>query len=77
MNIQEKIVSAAACGVKKLYGAEVPEKMLQLQATRPEFEGELTLVVFPLLKTSRKAPEATAQDLGERGVQLSHAARPA
>ena len=65
MNIQEKIVSAAACGVKELYGAEVPEKMLQLQATRPEFEGELTLVVFPLLKTSRKAPEATAQDLGE------------
>ncbi len=64
MSIQEKIISAALSGVKDLYGAEVPEKMIQLQETRPEFEGELTLVVFPLLKTSKKAPEATAQDLG-------------
>ena len=65
MSIQEKIISAALSGVKDLYGAEVPEKMIQLQETRPEFEGELTLVVFPLLKTSRKSPEATAQDMGE------------
>lgn len=65
MSIQEKITSAALSGVKDLYGAEVPEKMIQLQETRPEFEGELTLVVFPLLKTSRKSPEATAQDMGE------------
>ena len=64
MSIQENIVAAALSGVKELYGAEVPEKMIQLQETRPEFEGELTLVVFPLLKTSKKAPEATAQDLG-------------
>ena len=64
MSIQEKIISAALSGVKDLYDAEVPEKMIQLQETRPEFEGELTLVVFPLLKTSKKAPEATAQDLG-------------
>ena len=64
MSIQEKIIAAALSGVKDLYGAEVPEKMIQLQETRPEFEGELTLVVFPLLKTSKKAPEATAQDLG-------------
>ena len=64
MSIQEKIIAAALSGVKELYGAEVPEKMIQLQETRPEFEGELTLVVFPLLKTSKKAPEATAQDLG-------------
>ena len=65
MSIQEKIISAALSGVKDLYGTEVPEKMIQLQETRPEFEGELTLVVFPLLKTSRKSPEATAQDMGE------------
>ena len=64
MSIQEKIIVAALSGVKDLYGAEVPEKMIQLQETRPEFEGELTLVVFPLLKTSKKAPEATARDLG-------------
>ena len=65
MSIQEKIVSAALSGVKELYGAELPEKMIQLQETRAEFEGELTLVVFPLLKTSKKSPEATAQDMGE------------
>lgn len=65
MNIQENIINAALNGVKELYGVEVPEKMIQLQATRPEFEGELTLVVFPLLKTSHKSPENTAQDLGE------------
>ena len=64
MSIQENIVAATLSGVKELYGAEVPEKMIQLQETRPEFEGELTLVVFPLLKTSKKAPEATGQDLG-------------
>lgn len=65
MNIQENIINATLNGVKELYGVEVPEKMIQLQATRPEFEGELTLVVFPLLKTSHKSPENTAQDLGE------------
>ena len=65
MSIQEKIIAAAQSGVKDLFGAEVPEKMIQLQETRPEFEGELTLVVFPLLKTSKKSPEATAQSMGE------------
>ena len=65
MSIQEKLISAALSGVKELYGAELPEKMIQIQETRPEFEGELTLVVFPLLKTSKKSPEATAQDMGE------------
>ena len=51
--------------VKTLYGQEVPEKMVQLQKTKREFEGNLTLVVFPFLKISRKKPEDTAQDLGE------------
>ena len=51
--------------VKSLYGAEPAEGALQLQATRKEFEGDVTLVVFPLLKVSRKAPEATATEIGE------------
>ena len=51
--------------VVKLYGVEPAEGALQLQATRKEFEGDVTLVVFPLLKVSRKAPEATATEIGE------------
>lgn len=65
MKIEEQITTAALAAVKELYGAEVPEKMIQLQKTRSDFEGNLTLVTFPLLKTSRKKPEDTAQDLGE------------
>jgi arginyl-tRNA synthetase len=51
--------------VKSLYGVEVAPEALQLQATRKEFEGDVTLVVFPLLKVSRKAPEATGMEIGE------------
>ena len=51
--------------IVKLYGVEPAEGALQLQATRKEFEGDVTLVVFPLLKVSRKAPEATATEIGE------------
>ena len=65
MKIEEQITVAALAAVKGLYGTEVPEKMIQLQKTRSDFEGNLTLVTFPLLKTSRKKPEDTAQDLGE------------
>jgi arginine--tRNA ligase len=65
MKIEEQITIAALAAVKELYGTEVPEKMIQLQKTRSDFEGNLTLVTFPLLKTSRKKPEDTAQDLGE------------
>ena len=65
MKIEEQITVAALAAVKELYGTEVPEKMIQLQKTRSDFEGNLTLVTFPLLKTSRKKPEDTAQELGE------------
>lgn len=65
MKIEEQITVAALAAVKELYGTEVPEKMIQLQKTRSNFEGNLTLVTFPLLKTSHKKPEDTAQDLGE------------
>ena len=65
MSIENKICSSVIKAVKELYGADVPEKMVQLQKTKREFEGNLTLVVFPFLKTSRKKPEDTAQEIGE------------
>ena len=65
MTIEQQIVATAIAAVKELYGQEVPEKMVQLQKTRSEFEGNLTLVVFPFLKISHKKPEDTAQDLGK------------
>ena len=65
MKIEAQITIAALAAVKELYGTEVPEKMIQLQKTRSDFEGNLTLVTFPLLKTSHKKPEDTAQDIGD------------
>ena len=60
---------AAQAAVKALYGQEVPDKMVQLQKTRSEFEGNLTLVVFPFVKMARKSPEQTGQELGDYLVQ--------
>ena len=54
MKIEDKLVASVINGLKALYGQEVPEKMVQLQKTKKEFEGHLTLVVFPFLKMSRK-----------------------
>lgn len=65
MSIEGKICSSVIKAVKELYGADVSEKMVQIQKTKREFEGNLTLVVFPFLKTSRKKPEDTAQEIGE------------
>ena len=65
MNIEALISKAAGEAVKALYGMEASEKMLQLQKTRSEFEGNLTLVVFPFVKAARKSPEQTAQEIGE------------
>ena len=65
MKIESQIMSAAIEAVKTLYGQDVPEKMVQLQKTRSEFEGNLTLVVFPFLKISKKNPELTAQEIGQ------------
>ena len=62
-------MSAAQTAVKALYGQEVPEKMVQLQKTRSEFEGNLTLVVFPFVKMAKKSPEQTGQELGEYIVE--------
>ena len=69
MEIADKIMKAVQAVIEELYGQQVPEKMVQLQETRAEFEGQLTLVVFPFLKMSRKAPEATAQEIGEKLVE--------
>ena len=65
MKIEDKIVASVISGLKALYGQEVPEKMVQIQKTKKEFEGHLALVVFPFLKMSRKGPEQTAQEIGE------------
>ena len=69
MNIEALISKAAGEAVKALYGMEASEKMLQLQKTRSEFEGNLTLVVFPFVKVAKKSPEQTAQEIGEYLVQ--------
>ena len=65
MNVEALISKAAGEAVKALYEMEASEKMLQLQKTRSEFEGNLTLVVFPFVKAAKKSPEQTAQEIGE------------
>ena len=69
MNIEALISKAAGEAVKALYGMDANEKMLQLQKTRSEFEGNLTLVVFPFVKAAKKSPEQTAQEIGEYLVE--------
>ena len=64
MNIEEKLTASIISAINMLYGQEVPAKMVQLQKTKKEFEGHLTLVVFPFLKMSKKGPEQTAQEIG-------------
>ena len=64
MNIEKFLFEAVKSSVEALYGALEGEQ-LQIQKTRKEFEGDYTLVTFPLLKRSRKSPEATANEIGE------------
>ena len=71
MTIEQKIQQAAAEAVKTLYGFEASEKMLQLQKTRSEFEGNLTLVTFPFVKAAKKAPEAVGAEIGDYLVEHS------
>ena len=63
--MEQTITAAVITAIKELYGQDIPEKMAQLQKTRSEFEGNLTLVVFPYLKMSKKKPEDTATEIGE------------
>ena len=65
MNIEQQLTADARAAIKALYGQEVPDNLLQLQKTKREFEGHLTLVTFPLLRVSRKKPEETAQEIGQ------------
>ena len=65
MSTEQFIASKAVEAVKALYGAELPQSMMQVGVTRKDFEGDFTLVVFPLLKTTHKAPAVTAQEIGE------------
>lgn len=71
MNIEEKLTASIISAIQTLYGQDVPGKMVQLQKTKKEFEGHLTLVVFPFLKMSKKGPEQTAQEIG--GYLKEHA----
>lgn len=64
MKIEDKLAGSVALAVQQLYGQEAPAGAIQLQKTKKEFQGHLTLVVFPLLKLSRKNPEQTAQEIG-------------
>lgn len=65
MKIEQAIEASIALAIKELYGTEVEASLTQLQKTRKEFKGHLTLVTFPFLKISRKSPEQTAQEIGE------------
>lgn len=69
MNIENRLIPAVVRAIKTLYGEEVSADQVQLQKTKKEFEGHLTLVVFPFLRISKKKPEVTAQEIGEYLVQ--------
>lgn len=64
MNIEQHIISATLAAVKELYNQDLPENQISVQDTRPEFEGQLTIVVFPIVRFSKKSPEVTANELG-------------
>ncbi|MBR0196379.1 MAG: arginine--tRNA ligase [Paludibacteraceae bacterium] len=65
MSLEEKISVLVKDAVKALYGVEASDAQIQLQKTRPEFEGNLTVVVFPFVKLARKAPAQVAAEMGE------------
>ncbi|WP_064972323.1 arginine--tRNA ligase [Prevotella phocaeensis] len=69
MKIEAQICSSVIAAVKELYGQDVPAQTVQLQKTKSNFEGNLTLVVFPFLKISKKKPEETAQEIGDMLVK--------
>ncbi len=69
MSLESKITELAKAAVKSLYGVEATDEQIQLQKTRPEFEGNITLVVFPFVKLARKAPAQVAAEIGEELVK--------
>ncbi len=70
MSIDQILAEATATAVKELYGVDFPAEKIVPQTTKKEFEGNETIVVFPFLKASRKAPDMTAQEIGEH--MLAH-----
>ena len=65
MKIEHILAEKIQLALKELYSVEVPSHEVLLQKTRKEFEGDLTLVVFPYLKASKKSPDQTAKEIGE------------
>ncbi|MBQ0076351.1 MAG: arginine--tRNA ligase [Bacteroidales bacterium] len=72
MKLEDILKEQVKGAVKALYQVEATDQMIQLQKTRPEFEGNITLVVFPFVKLARKAPAQVAQEIGDYLVQSSH-----
>ena len=66
--LEEVLIKQVKQVVKDLYGLDAEDKMIQLQKTRPEFEGHITLVVFPFVKAARKAPQVVAEEIGAKLV---------
>jgi arginyl-tRNA synthetase len=69
MNIERNLITATVAAVKQIYNQDLPEDQVNLQDTRAEFKGQITLVVFPVVRYSKKSPEATATDVGEYLVE--------
>lgn len=69
MNIEQQIIAATVAAVKELYNQDLPENQVSLQDTRAEFEGQITIVVFPVVRFSKKSPEVTATELGDYLVE--------
>ena len=69
MTIEEKLIEGVQAAVKSLYGFEAPAQQVQLQKTRDEFEGHLTVVVFPFVKAARKSPEMVGEEIGKYLVE--------
>ena len=72
MNIEENISKVVVDAVKSLYGIEVAENGIQLQKTKSDFEGDITLVVFPFTKTARKQPEVIGNGLQRIPTSLTN-----
>jgi hypothetical protein len=64
-SLEQQITTLAKAAVKALYDVDAADAQIQLQKTRPEFEGNITLVVFPFVKAARKAPAQVAAEIGE------------
>lgn len=66
MELENILIKQVKEAVKNLYGVDAEDKMVQLQKTRPEFEGNITVVVFPFVKAARKAPAQVAEEIGQQ-----------